>query len=117
MKTCEGCEAKCCRYVTVKIDEPKDNEDYEPILWYLIHENVEIFIDEEGWHILFNSKCKKLGDDFKCKDYDKRPQVCSDHKMESCERYNLEDVFASFKSPKEFRKYMKNKKIDIRKID
>ena len=47
---CNGC-TKCCEYIALEIDTPETQEDFENIRWYLLHENVKIFIigssDEE----------------------------------------------------------------------
>ena len=116
--TCVGCKAKCCRYVTLEINEPKNKEDYEEILWYFLHENVEVFIEDGKWHVLFNAKCIGLDDNWKCSIYEKRPNICKDHDIKSCERYdkdNPDNIY--FKNYKEFLAYLKNKGIEFRDID
>lgn len=77
----------CCRYVTVEIDKPRSKEKIELYTWYLLHKNVQIYIDnEKTWNLLFITPCTKLGDDGKCKIYHTRPQICKDYSPKSCSR-------------------------------
>lgn len=116
--TCEGCKAKCCRYVTIEINEPKNREDYEEILWYFLHEGVEVFIENGKWNVLFNSKCKGLDKNWKCSIYEKRPKVCRDHDIEDCERHGKDDSEnIYFKNYQEFIAYLMDKGIELREID
>ena len=46
-KTCEGCDAMCCKYIAMEIDCPEDAEDFEDIKWYVCHKNVNVFVDQE----------------------------------------------------------------------
>lgn len=108
--TCEKCKAKCCRYISIEVDDPKDKEAYEEILWYLVHKNVEVFIEEGKWHIQFNTDCKNLDKDFKCKIYDKRPNVCKEHDIECCEKHGEDDPKdISFSDTESFMKYMEKR--------
>lgn len=100
---CVGC-SKCCRYVTIHIDEPEDKEDWDSIRWYVLHENVIVFLDNEGdWLVEFATPCEKLNADGSCSIYKDRPQVCRDYDPDNCENHgegesytvifrNLEDV-------------------------
>ena len=58
---CEGCTL-CCEHVTVEFDTPENKEDYEEIMWMLMHENVCVFIDEDGWNVEFKTRCKYLNE-------------------------------------------------------
>ncbi|MFA5173684.1 MAG: YkgJ family cysteine cluster protein [Candidatus Pacearchaeota archaeon] len=112
--TCEGCNGKCCRYVATEIDPPKDKESYEEIIWFLLHENIEVFIENKEWYIQFTTPCKKLDKKWRCSIYEKRPQICRDLKIDECEHHGesiAEDVV--FKKPEDFIEYMKKKGIDI----
>lgn len=40
---CQGC-SKCCEYVAMQIDTPETQDDFENIRWYLLHENVKVFV-------------------------------------------------------------------------
>ena len=85
MITCDQCTAKCCRYIATEIDAPEDMEDYDQIRWFLLHENVSVFIDEDDeWFLEFQTNCKAL-DGNACRIYRQRPQICREHKVETCE--------------------------------
>jgi hypothetical protein len=116
--TCNGCKAKCCRYVTVGIPKPKNKEDYEEILWYFMHKNIEVFIESGKWNVLFNTKCKALDKNWRCKIYNKRSKVCIDHSIKDCEKFgkiNPKDHY--FKNYKQFLDYLLSKGIEFRDID
>jgi uncharacterized protein len=116
--SCVGCKAKCCRYVTVRIPKPKNKDDYEEILWYFMHKNIEVFVENGKWNILFNTKCKGLNKNWKCSVYNKRPKVCIDHNIKDCEKFgknNPKDYY--FKNYKQFLNYLRSKGIEFREIE
>ena len=74
---CVECEAQCCRYVAVEIDTPKTKKELDDVRWYLLHENIYVFVDhDDAWHIEFRTRCRALGDDHLCHEYADRPQIC-----------------------------------------
>ena len=84
--SCNGCD-HCCRHIAIPIDTPTCKTDYNNIIWYLLHENVVVFVDDENeWHVQFYTKCKALKD-MKCTVYEGRPSVCRDYDVENCERH------------------------------
>ena len=107
---CENCTI-CCEHVSLEIDAPEDKEDYENILWYLLHENVLVFIDEKDWFIEFKTRCKALTPDGLCRIHDKRPGVCRDYSQDSCELHGKGDdpYDTVFRSPEEFIIYVREK--------
>lgn len=105
-KTCCGCKGKCCKYITIEIKEPKTKQEIDTIRWYLLHKGVEIFIEDGVWNAQFNGKCKKLGKDFRCMDYENRPDVCRDHSIEICERYD-KTKYTCFRNTGEFDDWIK----------
>ncbi len=113
---CFECGAKCCRYVAVEIDTPKTKKEYDDIRWYLLHENIYIFIDHDNcWHIEFRTRCRSLADDHRCIEYETRPQICRDHgwPIGTCEFF-ASPYKVRFKTPEEYERYMDRKKIDWR---
>ena len=83
--TCNKCTAICCKYIAVPLDEPEEERDIDDMCWFLLHENVGIYVTEEGdWYIEFHTPCKKL-DDNTCDMYKTRPEVCKEHPMDNCE--------------------------------
>ncbi len=82
---CKDC-GHCCHYLTVSLKAPRGRADYDEIRWFLIHENISVYIDDDGWYVEFRTVCKHL-DGYRCGIYHTRPHVCSDYAVESCERY------------------------------
>ena len=88
-KTCEGCDAMCCKYVALEIDTPEDVEDFENIKWYVCHKNVNVFVDQEGeWHLEFITPCQYLDEKGWCTIYERRPQICRDYNQDECLFHN-----------------------------
>ncbi len=113
---CLECGAQCCRYIAVEIDTPKTKKQYDDIRWYLLHENVYVFIDHDNaWHIEFKTKCRSLTDDNLCREYETRPQVCRDHgwPVGTCEFFDS-PYKQHFTSPEAFERYMDRTKKDWR---
>ncbi len=80
---CPG--SKCCSYVTQKIPGPRSMYDFDHLLWQVSHDNVSIHRDEEGWCIVFSTRCSFLQEDGRCGIYATRPQICCDHSNDFCE--------------------------------
>ncbi len=84
---CSGCTA-CCEYISLEIDPPTGLQDLDNIIWYLIHKNVWVWVDEEDkWYVQFNTPCEKLGASGRCDWYAHRPKICQDYKQSECPRY------------------------------
>ncbi|MBR9705402.1 YkgJ family cysteine cluster protein [Candidatus Pacearchaeota archaeon] len=115
---CKECNAKCCRYVATEIDAPEDEKDYENILWYLIHKNVSVFIEGKEWYIQFSTPCNKLDKDWKCTIYEKRPKICKELSINSCEEYGHGKPHNFlFETEQDFIEYLRKKGIKIRDLD
>ncbi len=113
---CTECGAQCCRYVAIEIDAPKTKKQYDDVRWYLLHENIYVFIDHDGcWHIEFRTKCRALAANHQCTEYETRPQVCRDHgwPIGSCEFFDSPYKYR-FHSVEEFERYLDRRKIDWR---
>ena len=80
---CTG--TKCCQYITQSIDTPRTKDDFDHLLWQLTHENVQAYKDEDGWFLLFLTRCRFVGADGRCGIYDNRPQLCRDYDNDYCE--------------------------------
>lgn len=107
--TCDGCPALCCKYVVTEIDTPEDLEDFENIKWFVIHENVFVYVDEDGtWNLEFVTRCKFLGDDNRCTIYEKRPQICRDYSQEQCPFHNEYHELYRFSSIEDVENYIEN---------
>ncbi len=100
-KTCEGCNALCCKYVAIEIDCPENLEDFEDIKWYVCHKSINVFVDEDNeWYVEFITPCQYLDEKGWCTIYNKRPQICRDYNQDEClfhnkdynEKYNFKKI-------------------------
>lgn len=82
---CEFCSAKCCGYFALPIDTPKKWEDFDTMRWYLAHQDVSIFVDENVWYLMVHRPCNHLQPDNRCGVYDDRMQICRDYTTDNCE--------------------------------
>jgi uncharacterized protein len=84
---CRGCTI-CCEHVAIEIDTPRSKEDFQHIIWYVLHENILVFKDHDNkWFIEFKTKCGSLDNEGLCKIYLFRPNICRDYSHKDCERY------------------------------
>ncbi|HEY8668769.1 MAG TPA: YkgJ family cysteine cluster protein [Tepidisphaeraceae bacterium] len=99
MSLCNQCAALCCRYFALPIDNPETRRQYDDIRWYLVHENVVVFIEKKQWYIGIISRCKHLEADNRCGIYETRPRVCRSYSTDNCDyhggEYDFEKLFTS----------------------
>ena len=57
---CEHCTAACCRYIAVPIDTPKNKRDFDDMRWYVIHENIAVFVEDGDWYIQIHNPCRNI---------------------------------------------------------
>lgn len=114
VKTCEGCGAKCCKYVALEIDCPEDLDDFENIRWYVAHENIRVFVEEDDtWNIEFSTPCKYL-DGERCSIHEKfvenpvvrRPKICGEFNTEICPQHNTYKEKYDFTSLEDVDRYI-----------
>ena len=114
---CAKCDAHCCRHVAVQIDTPKSKKDYNTVRWYLLHQNVWVSIDlDNHWILEFKTPCRYIEKDFKCGDYENRPEICRDYPgvNELCEGETKDVSYKYlFKSIEEYDIYLERR---IKKI-
>ncbi len=107
-KKCKECGAKCCRYVTVPLVAPEDDDDFDNFKWIVCHKGVSIFFDETGWNVMIESVCNYLNPDNSCGIYEKRPAICRCYTYEDCADGSDEFEFEIwFKTPEEIETYQK----------
>lgn len=83
---CDLCtNSKCCTYVTQQIDRPRSKYDFEVLLWQVSHNGVGAYKDDDGWFVMFESRCQHLLVDGRCNIYDIRPTICRTHSNDYCE--------------------------------
>ncbi len=110
----EACRAICCRYVTTKINAPRNKMDFDEIHWFLCHENIEVFIEARKWYVLFDTPCRNLDERYRCRDYPARPHVCRQHAEEECEYWGEEDRKVRLRTPDDLKRYMKKRGLRLR---
>lgn len=99
---CTEC-ARCCLYVGVGINAPTTPRLASDVLWYLYHEQVSVYRDEQGeWSVLFETRCKNLRQDLRCDVYEQRPHVCRGFDNTECEVNAPGSRAISFREPAEF---------------
>jgi uncharacterized protein len=112
------CCSTCCSYVTIEIDKPDDKNSWDALFWYVNHENVFVYIDnEDSWCVEFTTPCKQLLPDKKCAIYENRPYVCQNHDSDNCENNNINEspYKELFKTPEDIKKYMIKKNFSFEK--
>jgi Fe-S-cluster containining protein len=96
---CDDCAALCCRYISLPIDNPTTRRDYDDIRWYLIHQNIVVYIEKKQWYVGVLNRCKHLQDDNRCGIYETRPRVCRKYDTDNCDyhggEYDFEQLFTS----------------------
>lgn len=126
--TCKLCN-QCCKHVALEIDAPTTREEFEEILWYLMHKNINVYIaegdeedyddePEEEWFIEFLTPCESLLPDGKCKIYEDRPQICGDYDPETCvEHGEGEPHKFHFSTREDFLEFLESNYPDWREIE
>ena len=111
---CDECGGACCRYVAVELDKPTKKTDYDNIRWYLLHQNVNVFIDHNGkWFIEFRTPCEKQREDSRCGIYSRRPKICRDHGNSEGECEFYDNPYRNyFATERQFLNYLEKKGID-----
>jgi len=96
---CDKCAALCCRYFALPIENPATPRDYDNVRWYLMHESVVVFVEEEQWYLGVLTRCKHLQPDNRCGIYETRPRVCRKYSTDNCDyhgaEYNYSELFTS----------------------
>lgn len=112
---CEHCTAACCRYVAVPLDPPRSARDYDDIRWYLMHEGIQVFVEDGGWYIQFTTRCRNLAADNRCSIYATRPDICRDYEPGNCDyvggAYGYDHLFIHPRQIEEFYERRTGKKL------
>ncbi|MFH1403485.1 MAG: YkgJ family cysteine cluster protein [Candidatus Altiarchaeota archaeon] len=102
---CQECTL-CCKHITIEIDAPVQEKDYDEIRWFIMHDNIIVFIDHEDcWYLEVRTKCSALTEDGLCSIYDNRPVICREYDVGECERHN-EYYKTIFRNIEDFNNYM-----------
>ncbi len=98
---CVKCDALCCQYISIEIDEPEDKYDYDCMRWYAAHKNTYIYKDEGSWYVNVATPCEQLGEGGECLLYDERPKICRKHPADNCEFVSEYDFEEQLNTPSE----------------
>ena len=85
---CESCAGLCCRYLALPIETPEDADDFDDVRWYLAHEGISVFVEDNEWYIQIATRCKYLQKDHRCAIYPRRPKICRSYTDESCDYHS-----------------------------
>lgn len=85
---CEHCTGVCCRYIALPIDTPETAADFDDIRWYLLHEDVSVFVEDGDWYISFATNCRHLLPDNRCAIYPTRPRICRQYTTDTCDYHS-----------------------------
>lgn len=104
---CKKCAGLCCRYLALPLDTPEGKDDYDDIRWYLAHEGISIFVEENDWYIQVANRCKHLTRDNLCEIYDQRPRICRGYEDDNCDFHSGDYGYEmQFSSLEEFDEYL-----------
>lgn len=111
---CEQCTGVCCKYIALPIDTPREAGDFDDVRWYLMHENVSIFIEDDEWYISFVATCRHLQSDNRCGVYATRPRICRSYSTANCDYhsgdYGWQEHFTCPEHLDEYRQRMRLKR-------
>lgn len=85
---CEHCTAVCCRYIALPIETPTERSDFDDIRWYLLHEGVQVFVEDGDWYIYVATQCRHLQGDYRCGIYERRPNICRKYTTDNCDYHS-----------------------------
>ena len=112
MTLCEKCPGLCCRYLALPIENPTTKSDYDDIRWYLAHEGISVFVEDDEWYINVANRCRYLDKDNRCSIYDSRPKICRGYIEDSCDFHSGDYGYdLHFTSLEEFDKYLMENKL------
>jgi len=107
---CTEC-ALCCTYVAVGINPPTTPRLATDVLWYLYHEHIYVYVDEDGeWSVVFETRCRNLGSDRRCAVYADRPHICRGFDNRSCEVNAPAQGDLTFREPAEFLAWLEQRR-------
>lgn len=107
---CTEC-ARCCTYVGVGINDPRSPRLASDVLWYLYHERVAVYRDDDGeWSVLFETRCRNLRGDLRCDVYAARPHICRGFDDRSCDVNAPSQRAITFREPEEFLAWLEERR-------
>lgn len=102
---CEYCTAKCCRYIALPIDPPESPREFDYIRWYLLHENISVFTEDDDWYLVVHTPCRHLQPDHRCGIYETRPRICREYSTDNCEYDDTDTYERYFETAQQLEEY------------
>ena len=102
--TCTSC-GLCCSYVAIEVDTPKTVKQATMMLWYVYHEGVSLYVNDDDWMVQFDTTCIHLQPDYRCGVYETRPHICREFSEQDCE-VNTGDDGKTFYTATEFLEHL-----------
>jgi Fe-S-cluster containining protein len=99
----------CCTYLAIEIDGPTTVKRATELLWYLYHEHVSLYLNDDAWMVQFETTCRYLTADRRCGVYATRPHICREFSEQDCE-VNTGDDGQTFYTVTAFMEYLKKAK-------
>ncbi|RME78733.1 hypothetical protein D6774_00170 [Candidatus Woesearchaeota archaeon] len=98
----------CCRHIALEIDAPEDARDFSELFWFLYHQGIKVYIDDEGdWMLEVTTRCNNLTDKNECGIHEHAPRTCKEYDISECERTIQEPYWEEmFASPKDLVNYL-----------
>lgn len=96
----------CCTYVAIEVDGPSTAKRATELLWYLYHQEVSLYVNDDDWMVQFETTCRFLTADRRCGVYATRPHICREFSDQDCE-INTGDDGHTFYTPAAFMDYLK----------
>jgi Fe-S-cluster containining protein len=92
----------CCKYIALPLDPPETKRDFDDMRWYLLHQGISVFVEDDEWYIQIEARCNALRPDNLCGIYETRPEICREYTTEGCDyhggNYEYKHIF---KTPEE----------------
>jgi Fe-S-cluster containining protein len=96
----------CCTYVAIEVDGPSTVKRATELLWYLYHNGVSLYLNDDSWMVQFETTCRYLTADRRCGVYATRPHICREFSEKECE-VNTGDDGQTFYDSTAFMAYLK----------
>jgi hypothetical protein len=95
--------------VAIEVDSPSTVKRATQLLWYLYHDGVSLYENEDEWMVQFEANCRYLQPDYRCGIYATRPHICREFDEQDCE-VNTGDDGHTFYTPAEFLQHLKQQR-------
>jgi Fe-S-cluster containining protein len=111
---CSQC-GLCCTYLAIEIDGPTSVKRATELLWYLYHQDVSLYVNDDSWMVQVETTCRHLTADRRCGVYATRPHICREFSERECE-VNTGDDGQTFYTVAAFMEYLKKAKPRIYRL-